>query len=162
MKLVSENSDADLKKLAASEEFDSALEAFATNLLRVAAGAGSPEQILQELHYCVAAASAYRESHNEYPSAHHIASLLDAGRSDTDQREKWTSEDLKRWDANGETMRWEAALAVRRASLRVVAGQWAGHKAVLSNAESAFVKAMNFYCEARDFLRKASGPVRRK
>ena len=33
------------------------------------------------------AASAYRESHNEYPSAHHIASLLDAGRYDTDQRE---------------------------------------------------------------------------
>jgi hypothetical protein len=80
MKLVGENSDADLKKLAASEEFDAALEAFATNLLRVAAGAGGPEQILRELHYCVAATAACRVSYNEYPTAHHIASLLDAGR----------------------------------------------------------------------------------
>jgi hypothetical protein len=45
MKLVVENSEDDLRKRAAAEEFDSALEAASINLLRVIAGAGNPERV---------------------------------------------------------------------------------------------------------------------
>lgn len=154
MKLVSETSDADLRKREASEEFDATLKAAAINLLRVIAGAGSPAEVLPELHRCVAATAAYREAHNEYPTAHHIASLLDAKKYDADEHEAWSPEHRMRWDANGETMRIYAALSIRTASLRVVAGQWAGHRTVLINAETAFVKALNQYIQATDFYRR--------
>jgi len=77
MKLVVENSEDDLRKRAAAEDFDSALEAASINLLRVIAGAGNPGCVLRELNECLAAAAGYREAHGHYPDAHRIAALLD-------------------------------------------------------------------------------------
>jgi len=87
-------------------------------------------------------------------SVHRISSLLAVERHDEQERRSWSPEDRNRWDSNGETMVMDAALAIRRASLRVIRGQWAGHKAVLSNAERAFFDAVTLWFEARDFRRK--------
>ena len=161
MKLVVENSEDDLKKRAAGEDFDSALEAASINLLRVIAGAGNPERVIRQLDDCLAAAAVYREAHGEYPDRHGIAALLNIERHDEQERRSWSPEDRERWDSNGESTMMEAALAIRRASLRVVAGQWSGHKAVLSNAERSFFDAVNSYFEARDFRRRQASGKRR-
>lgn len=154
MKLVSEKAEDDLKKHEASAQFDSALEDLAINMLRVIAGAGKPELILEELHYCVAAATAYREAHNVYPPAHHIASLLSADNYDFERQASWSPENRKRWEADGEVMCVYAARAVRRASLRVVAAQWAGQKTILANAERAFGDAMRLHEQAWEERRR--------
>lgn len=171
MELVSQNSEADLKKREASARFDAAMEGLAINLLRVIAGAGHPGRLLHEMHDCLAAASVYRDAHGHYPDG--IASLLDARRYEAQQRERWSADDEARWEADGTFMVDHAALLVRIASLRIVAAQWAGHRAVLSNSENAFHDAVRRLEDARAERRrkralpmqttaKPKGPGRRR
>ena len=62
---VVENTEDDLRKRAAGEEFEAALGAASVSLLRVIAGAGSPGRVLRELNHCTAPASAYQEARDE-------------------------------------------------------------------------------------------------
>lgn len=154
MKTVSENSESDLAKHAASEAFDQALVALTINMLRIIAGAGEPARLLRDIHECALAMQTYREAHNQYPSAFQIAELLDLDKYDDERRESWSEEDRKRWEADGTFMVQFAAAHVRQASLRVVAAQWAGHRTVLTNADNLFSDAIKSYIEAWEFRRR--------
>lgn len=155
MKLVSENSESDIKKKAASEELEQKLEGLAINMLRVIAGAGEPARLLQEIHECALATQSYRETHSQYPSAFEIAKLLNLDRYDEDELESWSDEQRRRREADGTIMIQAAAALIRRASLRIVAAQWAGQRTVLSNADRLFSDGIQRYLKAMEFRRKA-------
>lgn len=155
MKLVSENSESDIKKRAASEEFEQKLEGLAINMLRVIAGAGEPARLLQEIHECALATQSYREVYGQYPSAFQIAKLLNLDNYDEDEWGSWSDAERQRWEADGSFMLQSAAARIRRASLRIVAAQWAGQRTVLSNADRLFSDGIQRYLKAIEFRRKA-------
>lgn len=68
MKLVSENSEEDIKKRAVAEELERSLERLTINLLRVVAGAGEPGRLLRDIHECAIASGSYYEAHNQLPT----------------------------------------------------------------------------------------------
>jgi hypothetical protein len=154
MKLVSENSESDIKKRAASEEFEQKLEGLAINMLRVIAGAGEPARLLRDIHECALATREYRDVHSEYPSAFQIAKLLDLHTYDREQWESWSDAERERWLEDGTFAVQIAAARIRQASLRIVAAQWAGQKTVLSNADRLFFEATKSYDDAKEFHRK--------
>ncbi len=162
MRLVSENSESDLKKHAASEDFERALESLAINMLRVIAGAGEPARLLRDIHECALATHDYREVHGQFPSAFQIADLLDYSNYDDEQWKSWSEAERERWLENGAFTVRSAAACIRQASLRIVAAQWAGHRTVLSNAESLFSSAIRSYIEASEFRRAESRNGRSK
>lgn len=155
MKLVNENSESDIKKRAASKEFEQKLESLAINMLRVIAGAGRPARLLQEIHECALATQTYREAHSQSPSAFQVSKLLDIDKHDEDEWDSWTEEQRRRWEADGTFMIQTAAARIRRASLRIVAAQWAGQRTVLINAEHLFSDGIERYIKAREFRLKA-------
>jgi hypothetical protein len=156
MKLVSEHSEDELKKRAAAEEFERALNSMATNMLRVIAGAGEPQNISLHALRCALAAEDYHEAHHEYPSASRVAELLEYSRHDATQRSSWSDEDRERWVADGTYDQMLATAQIRQASLRVVAAQLAKQRTILANAEHLFSDAIRNYLEARERCKKAA------
>jgi hypothetical protein len=147
MKLVSENSETDIKKHEASTKFEVALEHLAINILRVIAGAGSPGSILHQMQNCLIAATIYQDAYGHFPAG--IASQLDASRCEEQQRAGWSAENRSRWEADGTVCVHDAEMLIRIASLRVVAAQWAGNRSILSRSESEFHAAFRELQNAR-------------
>lgn len=149
MRLVSENSEADLKRRRARERFEQALIDTATNLFRIAAGAGKPEDLLREMAECCEAATA--EGYSALIGD--ISRVLDAGRRDFERQQEWSPEERKRWLENGTLGVRDAALAVRIESLRVIAAQWSGNLSVETGAERRFKDAIRMFEDAQAEMR---------
>lgn len=149
MRLVSENSEADLKRRRGRERFEQALIDAATNLLRIAAGAGKPEDLLREMAVCCEAATA--EGYSAIIGD--ISRALDAGRREYERQQNGSPEDRKRWLEDGTLGVRDGALAVRIESLRVIAAQWSGNLSVERNAERGFNDAIQMFEDARAEMR---------
>jgi hypothetical protein len=81
MRVVSEQSAADIKRRKAREALTWPLRELTANLLRIANGAGRPLNLAKQLAACSTAIQAYAETHNALPSEQEIHGILDCDRS---------------------------------------------------------------------------------
>ncbi|OCC05295.1 hypothetical protein BA190_10350 [Labrys sp. WJW] len=138
MKLVSENSEKDLARNAASEEVEKTLREFAINFLRVVAGGGRSYEIYGDMVGCIEAAQAYQKVHGLLPSSWDISNAVDGNRADREWMESWSPKDRERFWTNGEATIIDAKMDIRQASLRIVAAQMARQRTIQCNAENLF------------------------
>lgn len=80
MRIVSENSDADLAKRQAELQLGFELREMAANLLRIVRGAGRPGDLRKQLLKCLQAYEAHGQASGYYPMPEVIARMLDADR----------------------------------------------------------------------------------
>jgi hypothetical protein len=77
MRVVSEQSAADIRRRKTREALTWPLRELTANLLRIANGAGRPLNLAKQLAACSAAFQAYVEAHNALPSEQEIHDILD-------------------------------------------------------------------------------------
>jgi hypothetical protein len=163
MRVVSENSDDDLKRRQADEELGHAIRALTANLLRVTRGAGKPYEIGLQAQRAADAGLAYYEAFGRPPGADQYAKYLDI---------RLDREILSRV-SDDEWYRSYAEERIIRASLQISASRLVGQLTQERVAESDLYEAIRGLDEVREMGRKkmaaeakaaeaATKPVRRK
>lgn len=149
-----DESEVELEKRRAYEEFEESLRRVASNMLRVIAGAGEPYHLLRDIYRCSLAVQSYRECHNELPTSFQIADLLNCTRN-LEGLATFSSLDRPPPKKPRDYELAAAATKIRQASLRVVAAQWGDSSTVLINAERLFTDGIREHEEARERLNAA-------
>lgn len=86
MRVVSENSEADLAKRVALEDVRWALRELVANGMRVTRGAGKPYLLIGQADGFLQAVERYREVTSLHPSDYELARALDIGRAEIGSR----------------------------------------------------------------------------
>jgi hypothetical protein len=125
VRIVSSQSDDDIRRKRAREELVWPLRELTANLLRVAKGGGKPHYLPKQLNECLKAFGAYAEVHGTLPPAHEIFEILDPDNAFRDAR-PWVDENRKAMGeiADGDTGETEREIAIgriRRGALQAVA-----------------------------------------
>jgi uncharacterized coiled-coil protein SlyX len=123
MKLVSEQSDAEIARRRALDQLGMHLRALTANLMRVSRGAGAPHYIADQMVACLEAMEAYRSAATHGVSAFDFQGMLDPLKVNEryNPHVGGTEEDWARWSADG-TFDMESAVDdIRRASLQLTA-----------------------------------------
>jgi hypothetical protein len=118
MRIVAENSEADLARERATEEVRWALQDMAANLLRVVRGAGRPHEVGLQAGRLIEALAAYREVAGMFPHAYDLTRFLSVNRDE---------EMLARCSKDERARAYEEERVVRGA-LQVAASRLAGQK----------------------------------
>jgi hypothetical protein len=106
MRVVSNQSKAEMERREAQKKLSHALRQLTANLLRITNGAGHPQDLAKQLAECTAAIDAYDDVH-ELPSEYIIQSMLD--------------HKAARHDGIAETERERALSQIRKGALQMVA-----------------------------------------
>jgi hypothetical protein len=125
VRIVSSQSDDDIRRKQAREELVRPLRELTANLLRAAKGGGKPHYLPRQLNACLTAFAAYAEAHGTLPPAHEIFEILDPDKAFHDAR-PWIDENRKAMrqiaeEEAGETEREIAIGRIRRGALQAVA-----------------------------------------
>jgi hypothetical protein len=96
MRVVSENSERDLAILRAGENVEDALRPLAADILRVARGAGRPEEILRLAAKLVVAAEDYRSVAGDHPIELLAAVLRGWSQLDPGEGAQWQRSNAER------------------------------------------------------------------
>lgn len=86
VRLVSENTDAEIAAKRALDEFEGSLAILTANLLRIVRGAGRSYDVLEQANSLLLAAQRYRDAAGVWPSSEQIANALDLASPDFDER----------------------------------------------------------------------------
>jgi hypothetical protein len=131
MRLVSNNTDADVERRKVRRNLGFALRKLAANIMRVSRGAGKPYDLGLELARCIDGYQAYHNAHGFYPPEDEIARMLDYERDwpepvdGPDRREVAWREDMDELELL-QRSRDHAERAMQRASLQMVAAMLVG------------------------------------
>lgn len=120
IRLVSDQSESDVRKHEDEEALKSALRALTANLLRICRGGGKAE-LGRQLTGCIRAFQDYYESHGHYPVHATIQQILDPDAAMKEHR-PWidqNEDDLARWADDGTLERERAFQQIRNGALQV-------------------------------------------
>ncbi|HLY05513.1 MAG TPA: hypothetical protein VKR31_07185 [Rhizomicrobium sp.] len=149
IKIVSEQSALEIARHRAAEDAAAEIRHLTANLLRMTAGAGRPEDLFREILTCadrVEACVKLRMSAADLPLdlAYDGLRLFRAG----------SSEDHKRWAADGTAAGAHANHTIIIEALRVVAGGMLGQTSQANRAGSKLYRAISDSYEAQEKQRK--------
>jgi hypothetical protein len=121
VRVVSNQSEADIRRNQTREDLAWPLRQLTANLLRIVRGAGKPHYLAHQLEACLKVLSAYVEAHGTLPPAHELSEILDPDKAFYDAR-PWIKENRQNMEqAPGEIEREDAMRAIRRGALQVAA-----------------------------------------
>jgi hypothetical protein len=144
MRVVSENSDDDLKRRRVDEELGYAIRALTANLLRVTRGAGKPFEIGLQAQRVVDAVVAYYEAWRRNPGPEQYAKYLDIG----------LDREILARVSEEERYRSYAEEAMVRAALQISASRLVGQLTQERVAEHHLYEAIRDLDEVRKMQRK--------
>lgn len=138
MRLVSEQSDAEIAKRHALRQVATHLRALAANLIRTSRGAGSPHYLDEQMVACLNAMAAYRSAAGHGVSTFEFQAMLDPREVRESYRPTFdgTPEDWARWEADGSFDRAQAVEDIRRAALQMTASMLVDQAMHVSRAEN--------------------------
>ena len=114
MKVVAENSSAELAQRLATQDMERALRQLTANLLRVVRGAGKPYAIVEDAAAFINAVVAYHDAAGTALPPDDIASALDIMRDDPGMRSRLSGHDYDRMDAERIIVRGALQIAASR------------------------------------------------
>lgn len=123
MRLVSEQSEAEVGRHRALDQLTPALRHLTANLMRISRGAGHPHRLAEEMAACLGAMLAYEDAVGHGPATEEIQGILDPDEAQKEFR-PWaggTDADRARWEADGSLGIEDAIRDIRRASLQMTA-----------------------------------------
>jgi hypothetical protein len=101
MKVVSENTEADLARGRAERSIEAALRALTANLIRVTRGAGKPEEINHQIVRLAEATTAYSSAAGVLPAGDTLAGFI-----------RLEDRDMSRWSDEERARSWAERLVV--------------------------------------------------
>ena len=150
MRLVSEQSEAEVARHRALEHLTPALRHLTANLMRITRGAGHPYRLVEEMVACLQAVQEYRDVVVYGPSTEEIQAALCPDEPEDD----FTEEEMNRCYDSGAWDRQQALLQIRRASLAMTAAMLVNQRLQISKAETDMRSATDRLEEAHQTLRK--------
>jgi hypothetical protein len=145
IRLVSEQSEADIAKKRAEEEIGIELRALAANLLRVIRGAGKAYDLARDMSSCLKAFQVYYDTHNVWPDSYRLEKALDF---DPDEYSR-----LKPDMDEAAMDQWQIKTAdneVCRAALQIVASKLIGQRTQEHQGHSDLYSAIRSLDESRE------------
>jgi hypothetical protein len=145
IRLVSEQSEADIAKKRAEEEIGIELRALAANMLRVIRGAGKPYELVRDMSSCLKAFQAYYDAHSVWPDSYRLQKVLDF---DPDEYSR-----LKPDMDEAAMEQWHIKTAeneVCRAALQIVASKLIGQRTQEHQGHSDLYSAFRSLDESRE------------
>lgn len=165
LRIVSEQSEAEIRKQRVHGQLSRDLRSFAANFLRMTSGSGKPLELLPQLEKLSASIREYRDAHDgALPAPKVIHQILDGHEAKLEYR-PWIKEvsepDRQRWEADGTFDRQEAIAGIVRSGLRMVAAELVDQLTQHSVAESDFYEHLRKLDEAREKTRRVHNPKKR-
>jgi len=154
MRLVSEQSEAEVGRHRALDQLTPALRHLTANLMRITRGAGHPYRLAEELTACLSAMRAYQEAVGYGPSTEEIQAALDASEPEVE----YTEAEIARRYESGTWAREQALTDIRRAGLGMTAALLLNQRLQMSKAEADMRSATDRLEEAHNALRKFRAP----
>lgn len=153
MRIVSEQSEADIRRKRATDGLVRPLRELAGNLLRVIRGAGKPVELFRQMEACSAAIREYAEAHGHLPPSEVFNQLLDCDAAWHAYR-PWIEENRKQFtDRLGDDAEWDSDVAMRRirnGALQAAASMLLNQIPQHSMGESEIDDGMRWLREARE------------
>ncbi len=149
MKIVSEQSEAELARQRAIGSLTYILRALTANLMRIARGAGRPERLTEQLAGSIAALDAYRAAVGYGIEPELVRTILDPDEAFAAAR-PWIAADKEaqeRWAQDGTLDEEAAERDIRRAALQITASMLLNQMTQQRRGESDLAAAMR---ELRD------------
>lgn len=131
MRIVADNSEADLARLRAEEEFEAALSGLTANLLRIVRGAGKGYEVASDAVRLVAAMEGFRTAFGHWPEDDRFSSVL-------------AVRDTDRFYEDGQG-RHDAIETIVSGSLRLAAARLLGQKLQISAGEREVEEGLRTY-----------------
>jgi hypothetical protein len=165
LRVVSEQSEADIRKQRVHDQLTRDLRRFAANFLRMTSGSGKPLELLRQMEKVAASIRAYADAHDgALPASKVIHQILDSHAALVEYR-PWIRDVEEatrlRWEANGESDRSKAVAGIIRAGLRMVASEFVDQLTQHSVAESDFYEQVRKLDEAREMARLTHLPKKK-
>jgi hypothetical protein len=154
LRVVSEQSEANIRKQQVHDQLTRDLRRFAANFLRMTSGSGKPSDLLQQMERLAATIRAYADAHDgALPAPKVVHQILDSRAAKLGYR-PWIKdvEEAARqhWEADGESDRSKAVAGITKAGLRMVASALVDQLTQHSAAESDFYEQVKKLDEARE------------
>ncbi|MGY3472477.1 hypothetical protein [Bradyrhizobium ottawaense] len=165
LRVVSEQSEAEIRKQRVHDQLSRDLRRFAANFLRMTSGSGKPLELLAQLEKLSACIREYRDAHDgALPAPKVIHQILNAREAKLEYR-PWIKEisesERQRWEADGTFDREEAIAGIVRSGLRMVAAELVDQLTQHSVAETDFYESIRRLDEAREKTRRIHNPKKR-
>jgi hypothetical protein len=165
LKVVSEQSEADIRKQRVHDQLTRDLRRFAANFLRMTSGSGKPLDLLPQMERVAATIRAYADAHDgDLPAPKVIHEILDSRVALLEYR-PWIKDveeaARQRWEADGEFDLGRAVAGIIRAGLRMVASELVDQLTQHSVAESEFYEQVKNLDKAREKSRKSYLPKKK-
>src|ERR1700712_938674 len=140
MRLVSEQSEAQLQAYEARTNLKHALRRLTANLMRVTRGAGSSDQLAEQMVDCIEAMDSYGDATGNGVPSWDLDQMLDPEQAQSEFRPlvKRDEASLARWEADGTLDRDLAERDIRRASLQVIASMLVNQTPQQTRGETDF------------------------
>jgi hypothetical protein len=145
VRLVSNQSEAEIRRLKAREALTLPWRTLAANILRIANGAGRPADLMKQLTRCTNAMQAYLEAHGRMPPEQLIRDILDCDRAFRGYRP---------WVEERRTKISEGMQLVRRGALQVVASMLLDQLTLQHKAEYDIHSGAGMLQEAKAMKKK--------
>jgi hypothetical protein len=154
LRVVSEQSEANIRKQRVYDQLTRDLRRFAANFLRMTSGSGKPLDLLPQMERLAASIKAYADAHDgALPAPKVIHQILDSRAALLEYR-PWIKDvsetERQRWEADGSFDRSEAVAGIIKAGLRMVASELVDQLTQHSVAESDFYEQVRNLDSARE------------
>jgi hypothetical protein len=165
LRVVSEQSEANIKKQRVHDKLTRDLRRFAANFLRMASGSGKLLDLLPQMEKVAASIRAYADAHDgALPASKVIHQILDSHAALVEYR-PWIRDveeaARQRWEADGESDRSKAVAGIIRAGLRMVASELVDQLTQHSAAQNDFYEQVRNLDKAREKGRLKSLPKKK-
>ncbi|EHP92939.1 hypothetical protein [Methylorubrum extorquens] len=152
MRLVSEQSEAEIALRQASSKLTTQLRALTANLMRISRGAGAPHQLAEQMTACLDALASCRAAAGHGVPSYDLQAMLNAKsvRDEFRPVEGGTEEDWARWEADGSFAHEHAVEMIRRAALQLTASMLVNQPMHVGRAEGELYEGARQLEAARD------------
>jgi hypothetical protein len=159
LRVVSEQSQMNIRKKRVQEQLTRDLRKFAANFLRINSGSGKPLDLLVQMEKVTASIRAYADAHDgSLPPAKLVHQILDSRAALIEYR-PWIKdvdeEARRRWEADGSYARRDAVSGIIKAGMRMIASEIVDQMTQHSVAESDFYEQIRLLDDTREKGRRS-------
>ena len=159
LRVVSEQSEMNIRKKRVQEQLVRDLRKFAANFLRINSGSGKPLDLLVQMEKVTASIRAYADAHDgSLPPAKLVHQILDSRAALIEYR-PWIKdadeEAQRRCEADGSYARRDAVSGIIKAGMRMIASEIVDQMTQHSVAESDFYEQIRLLDDAREKGRRS-------
>jgi hypothetical protein len=159
LRVVSEQSQMNIRKKRVQEQLTRDLRKFAANFLRINSGSGKPLDLLVQMEKVTASIRAYADAHDgSLPPAKLVHQILDSRAALIEYR-PWIKdvdeEARRRWEADGSYSMRDAVSGIIKAGMRMIASELVDQMTQHSVAESDFYEQIRLLDDTREKGRRS-------